>query len=129
VVNCTSSAAGLDCSASQSLFIKETGQRLLSVALRIPADTRKPVLMLQVPLGIYLPAGVTLQIGKDAARKVALQSCDQNGCLAEYPITAAEIDAMLKGADLSITVQNLKQEPITVPVAALGFPLAYAKIK
>ena len=129
VVNCTSVQGGLDCRAGQSLFIKETGQRLLSVALRVPLDTKKPVLLLQVPLGIYLPAGVSLQFGKDTARKIVLQSCDQNGCLAEYAITDAEIGAMLKGADLTISIQNLKKEPVTVQVPVLGFPAAYAKIK
>ena len=129
VVNCTSVQTGLDCRAGQSLFIKETGQRLLSVALRVPPDTKKPTLLMQVPLGIYLPAGVALQFGKDTARKIVLQSCDQNGCLAEYAITDAEIGAMLKGADLTITIQNLKQEPVAVQVPVLGFPAAYAKIK
>ena len=129
VVNCTSIQSGLDCRAAQSLFIKETGQRLLSVALRVPPDTKKPVLLLQMPLGIYLPAGVSLQFGKDAARKIALQSCDQNGCFAEYAITDAEIGTMLKGGDLTLTMQNLKQAPISVQIPAVGLSAAYAKIK
>jgi invasion protein IalB len=86
-------------------------------------------MLIQLPLGIYLPAGASLQFGKDAAKKIVLQSCDQNGCLAEYAITDSEIGAMLKGADLTVTIQNLKQEPITVQVPVTGFPAAYAKIK
>ena len=57
VVSCDDNNGRLDCRAGQSVFIKKTGQRLLSVAVRVPADTKKPVLMLQVPLGVYLPAG------------------------------------------------------------------------
>jgi invasion protein IalB len=113
----------------QSLFVQQTGQRLLTVAVRIPPDTKKPVLLLQLPLGIYLPAGATLQVGKDQAKAVPLQTCDQNGCIAEYPITDAEIAAMAKGADLTISMQNMKKEPVPFTMPILGFAGAYAKIK
>ena len=34
----------------------------------MPADTKKPVFLMQLPLGVYLPAGATLQIGKEEAK-------------------------------------------------------------
>lgn len=66
VVNCSNAEKGLDCRVVQSLFLRKTGQRLLSVIVHVPPDTKKPEMLLQLPLGIYLLAGVTLQIGKDA---------------------------------------------------------------
>jgi invasion protein IalB len=130
VVNCASTQAGLDCRAGQTIFLKKTGQRLLAVAVRMPAESKKPVMLLQVPLGIYLPAGISLQFGKDPARKLVVQSCNQGGCVAEYSITDAELAAMLKGADLTVVVQSAqKREPITILVPAAGFAAAYAKIK
>jgi invasion protein IalB len=128
-VNCSNAEKGLDCRVIQSLFLKNTGQRLLSVVVHVPAETKKPEMLLQLPLGIYLPPGVTLQIGKDASKAIAYKNCDRFGCLAEYAVTEAEITAMSKGSDLTITMQNLKQEPITVTVPVLGFAPAYAKIK
>jgi invasion protein IalB len=128
-VNCSNIPAGLDCRAIQSLFFKSSGQRLLSVVVHVPPDTKKPELLLQLPLGVYLPAGASLQIGKDAAKTVPYKSCDQYGCLAEYAITEAEIAAMSKGSDLTITMQNLNQQPVTVTLPALGFAAAYAKLK
>lgn len=129
VVHCPISQGALDCRASQSLFLKNTGQHIMSVAVRIPPDTKKPVLLMQLPLGIYLPAGVSLQIGKDEAKTLPIENCDQAGCLAEYAITDAEIGAMLKGAALTITLQSASKEPVTLTVPATGFPAAYAKIK
>ena len=110
--------------------MKNTGQRVLSVAVRVPADTKKPILMVQVPLGVYLPAGASLQIGQDQTKVLPFKGCDQGGCLAEYPVTEAEIAAMSKGADLKISVQNQNEKPafdITVPTT--GFSAAYAKVK
>jgi invasion protein IalB len=128
-MNCGNTPQGLDCRAVQSLFLKNTGQRLLSVVVHVPADTKKPVLLMQLPLGVYLPSGATLQIGKSEAKSVAFKSCDQFGCIAEYPITEAEIAAISKGSDLTITMQNLRKEPVTVTVPSLGFAAAYAKVK
>ena len=130
VVNCVDNNGKLDCRAAQSVFLKNTGQRLLSVAVRVPADTKKPVLMLQVPLGVYLPAGATLQIGEDAAKTLPFKGCDQGGCVAEYAVTEAEIAAMTKGSPLKISVQNQNWQPaFTVTIPVTGFAQAYAKVK
>src|SRR5688572_25537416 len=79
VLTCANSPIGLDCRVGQSLFIKESGQRLLSIVLRVPPDTKKPKMLLQLPLGIYLPAGVSIKFGKSAAKLLPLESCDKVG--------------------------------------------------
>jgi len=130
VVNCTDNGGELDCRAGQQVFVKTTGQRLLSVAVRVPPDTKKPVLLVQVPLGVYLPAGASLQIGKDKAMTLPFTACGSAGCVAEYAIKDAEIAAMSNGSALTISVQNQSKKPaftITVPVT--GFAEAYAKIQ
>jgi invasion protein IalB len=95
----------------------------------MPPDAKTPIMLLGLPLGTYLPAGVSLQFGKEAAKPLPIQSCDRSGCLAEYAVTDAEIDAMLKGADVTISIQNQQQQPVTVTVPVAGFAEAYAKIQ
>ena len=129
IVSCSPGRSGLECRAGQSLFLKATRQRVLSVAARIPADTKKPVLLLQLPLGVYLPAGATLQIGKAEAKTLSFTACDRGGCVAEYNITDAELSAVAKGSDLTISAQTPSKKPFTLTVPALGFAAAYAKIK
>lgn len=128
-VNCQNSTAGLDCRAIQTVFVKRTGQRFLTVAVRMPPDTKKPSMVLGLPLGTYLPAGVSLQFGKDAAKTLPIRSCNRSGCLAEYAVTEAEIGTMLAGADLTVSIQDLQKRPITLVVPANGFAEAYAKIE
>ena len=103
--------------------------RVLTLVVRTTEDAKKPVMLIQVPLGIFLPAGITLQIGEDAAKKLPLQSCSQEGCLTEYAVTDAEIAVMQQDADLTVSVQDLKKAPVTLQVPGLGFAAAYSKMK
>ena len=128
-VSCSNSQTGLDCRALQTLFVKQTGQPVLTVAVRIPTDTKKPVMLFSLPLGAYLPSGAALQFGREAAKAMPILSCDRSGCFAQYAISNAEIAAMLKGSDLTITLQDMQRKPLTFVVPVTGFPEAYAKIK
>lgn len=129
MVNCTNVSGGFDCRASQTLLLKDTGVRILTLVVRTTPDAKKPVMLIQGPLGIYLPAGLTIQIGKEPAKKLPLQSCNQEGCLTEYAVTDAEIAAMQQGADVAVLVQDLKKRPVTLQVPGLGFAAAYSKMK
>ena len=126
-VTCAGTASGLDCRAIQGMQMTNTG--LLSVAVRISPETKKPTMLLLLPMGIYLPAGVRVQFGQDAVKTVPLQNCDGTGCLAEYAMTEPEIAAMLKGQALTVSVQDRDKQPVSVQVPATGFPAAYGKIK
>lgn len=126
-VNCAGTPTGLDCRAVQSLPMTNTGQA--TVAVRLLPETKKPVLLVLVPLGIHLPTGATVQIGQDEAKRLPLQNCDLSGCLADYPLADPELAALLKGQAITISVQDRDKRPISVQVPATGFPAAYAKIK
>jgi invasion protein IalB len=95
----------------------------------MPADTKKPTLLLQLPLGVYLPAGALLQIGKGETKTLPFVSCDQAGCVAEYNISDAELSSVAKGVDLTVSGQTLDKKPFTLTVPSVGFAAAYAKIK
>jgi invasion protein IalB len=95
----------------------------------MPADTKKPVFLMQLPLGVYLPAGATLEIGTLEAKTLPFAYCDRGGCIAEYAVTDGELNAIAKGADIKISAQTLQRKPFSLTVPALGFAAAYAKIK
>ena len=47
-----------------------------------------------------------MQIGKEEAKTLPFTSCDQGGCVAEYAITDAELAAIAKGANLTISARG-----------------------
>jgi invasion protein IalB len=128
-VNCATVQTELTCVASQSFFVKETGQRFMTVSVNPPRGDKKTTLVLQLPLGIYLPAGVSMQFGKAAAKTIPIISCDQNGCTAEYTATDAEVKSMLSGENLLVAVQARDQKPLSVNVPFDGFDTAYSKLR
>jgi len=130
-VRCASVQGEFDCSARQSIYHGTTGERkrLLSVAVRVPADTEQPLILVRLPLGIYLPAGAFLQIGKTPVKALTIRGCDLDGCFAEDALSESDLAAMLEGKRIKISVQNLESEPVIYRLSVAGFPEAYAKIK
>ena len=111
------------------LFVMNTGQRVMTVAVRLAPDGKKPEMLLALPLGAYLPAGVSLQFGKESAKTVPIESCDQSGCLARYAMSDAELSTMLTGSDLIVSLQDPNKRTVTYTVPVAGFSEVYAKIK
>lgn len=128
-VGCTNTESGLDCRAGQTVVYQQGQRRIeVSAVLRMLPDTNKPNLLLLLPLGVSLPKGVTIQFGQSQAKAIAFQSCNLKGCMAEYPITNAEIASLQKGANMTLSVQTAQDAPIKFTLPAAGFAAAYAKV-
>ena len=121
--------AALDCRVEQRVVIRETGQLVAQVTVRVPADTRKPALIVRVPLRLSLDARVTLDVDGGRAGNLPLQTCDTGGCYAGAPLRADLLAAMQKGDKLNIVFQNLDKAPIRLAMPLAGFGEAYAKIR
>ena len=131
VSRCVASArqAALECSIEQRLIMQNTSQLVAAVTVRMPADTGKPVMMLQMPLGLYLPAGITIDIDAASEQRFELQTCDNNGCYAGAPVSDELLASMTRGQKLNLRFQNLNRQPITVSATLVGFTAAYQRIR
>lgn len=127
-VHCANPGNGLKCKAMQTLTLRKTGQQLLQVVISRNPDGKSGVIQLNLPHGMYFPAGVTLQIDKEKPKVLAVQTCDARGCYAGIALPPADLSAMQKGATLAVTFQNLQKKPIKLGVSLNGFTAAYAKL-
>ena len=59
IARCASASrdAPLECAIEQNAVLTKTGQVIVVVNIRIAPDTRAPVALVQLPLGLNLPAG------------------------------------------------------------------------
>jgi invasion protein IalB len=120
--------AALSCEVEQSLYMTKTGQLVASVNVKVPPETRQPVMMIQLPVGLFLPAGVNMQIDEGKPQPLAIQTCDLKGCYAATTISPELLGSMKSGKRLAVVFQNLSKENVTLPFALSGFAEGFDKI-
>jgi invasion protein IalB len=121
--------APLECAIEQSAVMPRTGQLVILVNIRVPADTHTPSALIQLPLGLNLPSGAKLQVDEGATTDMQIQTCEARGCYAGTTIAPDLLAAMKSGKQLKISFQNLNKETLTVPLPLADFAAAYDKIK
>jgi invasion protein IalB len=121
--------APLECAIEQSAVLPRTGQLVILVNIRVPADTHTPSALIQLPLGLNLPGGAKMQVDDGATTDIQIQTCEARGCYAGTTIAPDLLAAMKSGKQLKISFQNLNKESLTVPLPLADFAAAYDKIK
>lgn len=122
-------AGALDCVVEQRVVVSNTGQLLTAVTVRIPPDSKAPVMMIQTPFGLHLPAGLKVAVDGTPFATLPLQTCDGGGCYAGDAVGPELLAALKRGVTLSVTFQDAQQRDIAVPVSLNGFTAAYEKIQ
>jgi len=128
VLNCATPQKKLRCKVSQSVVLGKTGQLLISVTVRKPEKSKPPAMMIHLPHGLYLPAGVSVAFDKGKTEKIPVQTSDAKGAYAGLPLTGNHLKALQTGKTLTITFQNLKKKNIVVPLPLNGFSESFKKL-
>jgi invasion protein IalB len=131
VARCGSASrdAPLECAIEQNAVLPRTGQLVIAVNIRVPADTHTPSALIQLPLGLNIPNGAKLQVDDGKTTDLQIQTCEARGCYAGTTIAPELLAAMKSGKQLKISFQNLAKETLTVPLPLADFAAAYDKIK
>ncbi len=124
---CVSEArnSSVECVVEQSAIVTKTGQLLADVSVRVPADTHHPVMLIQLPVGLYLPAGVTVQIDNGKPQQITLQTCDLKGCYGAEPLPDDMLAAMKSGTRFAVSFQNTSKETVVIPFGLSNFAETY----
>ncbi len=121
--------APLECAIEQTAVLSKTGQLIVLVNIRVPGDSRAPVALVQLPLGLNLPLGAKLQVDDGKAVDLPIQTCENRGCYASLPIAPELLASLKSGKQLKLSFQDLANETITIPIPLADFAAAYDKIK
>jgi invasion protein IalB len=119
----------LECQIDENAVMNGTGQLVVGVTIRVQSETHAPLVLVHLPLGLYLPAGVKLEVDDAEAVSLALQTCDASGCFAGSPLAAGLLDQLKHGQQLKVTFQNLQHADIKVPLPLNDFAGSFAKIQ
>jgi invasion protein IalB len=118
-----------ECAMEETAVLAKTGQLVILVNIRVPSDSRTPIVLVQLPLGLNLPAGVKLQVDEGKTADMQIQTCENRGCYASMPVPSDLLAALKSGKQLKVSFQNLAKETMTVPMPLADFSAAYEKIK
>ena len=131
IARCTSASrdAPLECAIEQNAVLTKTGQTIVLINIRIAPDTRTPVALLQLPLGLNLPIGAKLQVDEGKTVDLQIQTCENRGCYASTPIAPDLLASLKSGKQLKVSFQNMAKETIAIPMPLSDFAAAYDKIK
>ena len=99
-----------------------TGMVLVSAAIRAVEGQEKQHLMVMVPLGVALPAGLQIKIDEDKEpTKLVYTICHPGGCTAEVEASDEIVGKLKKGKQMMVAAMNVAAKPIFLPVPLTGF--------
>ncbi len=125
-VNCSNDGKGLVCQLTQRIVLRKTKQLLIAVTIKKTGAEKS--MLVHLPHGLYLPAGIKFQVDEKKHSSHPIQTCDLKGCYAGLPLEEAKIKLLKNGKKLNIVFQNLKKKNVKVPLALHGFDAAYQKL-
>jgi invasion protein IalB len=112
------------CTLEIRVLLQGDGSQLLRMTTQTGGgveDGAASGLLLQVPLGLYNPAGVRVAVDGEEVAALEVQTCDAAGCYAGTPLSDALEAAMRAGERATVTFQDLARNDIGVPVMLEGF--------
>ena len=131
IARCSSASRGapLECAIEQSAVLTKTGQLIVLINIRVSAETRAPIALVQLPLGLNLPAGAKIQVDDGKTSELQIQTCEARGCYANLQISPDVLATLKSGKQLKVSFQNMAKETIAIPMPLADFAAAYEKIK
>lgn len=128
ITKCDEQEEGSACTVEHTILVAKTRQRLVTVTFKIEPDATLPALMIQLPLGLFLPDGMELQIDGKDSQHLPIQTCNAKGCYAGSTVSREMLTSLMAGEGLTVTFRNLAKKVMTVPVPLAGFGPAYQKV-
>jgi len=113
------------CFIFQNLVLKESGQRLVHVAVGYLAANGQAAAVITMPLGISLPPGASIGVDGGAPRKIVIERCDRDGCVGAVALSEQLIAELKRGRELRVSFHDGTRRRIAVPVSLLGFTAGF----
>ncbi|MEQ8231976.1 MAG: invasion associated locus B family protein [Gammaproteobacteria bacterium] len=115
------SDAAPECIMDQNLVLRAGGQPVLQFAIGLAPDDAIPTVLLKLPLGIYLPPGVSFRIDDGAAATFPVERCDPDGCQAVMKLRESTVTQLRAGHKLEIGFHDGARAPLSMSLSLEGF--------
>ena len=113
------------CYIYQDLLLKHDKQPLLHMAVGYLTSANRPMVLLTLPLGVSLPAGVSVRVDNGPAKRLRYERCEANGCLAPMALSDELLRSLKAGREARVAFFDGARREISVPVSLLGFTAGF----
>jgi invasion protein IalB len=117
------------CVLFQDILWKKGGKRILNVSLARAGKDKPFVAAVTTPLGILLPAGLTLNVDDKELVRFPLRFCNINGCRGQFPITEAMQKLFSNGNKGRVQFRQPNGRPLRVEFSLKGFEAGFMVLK
>lgn len=117
-------AAATMCEMVQSFVDKSSQRPVARIAIGRSASGGEFKLVVQAPVGIWLPDGATITIGDKLQSKANYLRCSQVACFAEAEAKKDFIEAARTAEKITLTISQGAGQPLTLNVSTKGFAAA-----
>ena len=130
-VRCFDVKSTSPCDMLYGIYVKATGQRILSVSIAYAPARATHFMQVAVPLGIAVQKGITVVAGDFRSTPLVVRRCDNNGCFAELIAAPELVQALLSNSEGKASVEIVADggKPISLMLSLKGFAKAYAAMK
>jgi invasion protein IalB len=103
------------------------GQPVSQIAIGRPSKTAPLRIVFQVPINVWLPAGVTFMLDdRDPGVSATFKRCVGNGCFADADLPAAMVSKLrTQTQNGKLLFKDAAQRVVTIPVSFKGFEPAF----
>lgn len=118
-------AAKRQCVVTQTVFENESQQNVMSFVVAFPPQQKQGRIVVVLPLGADLRAGIDLKVDDGAPSHLDFGVCLRDGCQASLTLDDALLSSFKRGSQGEVTFRYLpRQKTIKVPLSLNGFTAA-----
>lgn len=110
------------CEMTQLIKSPDNDKPIMRVLMGYPPQTQgKPAMIIIVPLGTRLPAGLQVSVDNGQAYNYPFQVCLQEGCRAAFKVSDALLGQLKNGHSATVSIVGPKNRKIDLKLSLLGF--------
>lgn len=115
---------------SQNTNQKDGGTPVAKFSIGHIGPNGELVAMATVPLGLLIPAGVSLRVDEKNSVPLIVQTCKEEGCIAAGKVDDAILSQISDAKQVLLTMQMVGEpKPVAIPLSTKGFKEAYSALK
>lgn len=121
-------ASSEQCAVVLSVFDQERPNLTLVIIVLNSADRKARLMRVVAPLGVLLPAGVSLKIDNEDVTRLNFLQCLANGCIAQLALDDKLLDKLKTGKTATLGLFQTPEQGVGVPAPLAGFKEAYEQL-